>query len=258
MKFSLSTARAEPTNQFSLYTSNHPNHTNHTHTIQTIHTPYIPKLKMTSWDRVRFLPWTRISQVSGPEYESAKEGVYRSLTRDASREKELLTNPQLDNDQQQSQSQSQLQFIPPEVQSQNKKKGLMQGVEYTAPDMIRSLAFGASIGSITGAVFGFMDGMRSAGESPILKKASNMAKTKYLMQGTTRAGATFGLFFAGFHGLKYGIRVAADPGMVWEMVGAGVLSVGAMSVKPAMRVNLPYAGMLIGMDAFSNYMRETQ
>lgn len=256
MKFSLSTARAEPTNQFSLYTSNHPNHTNHTHTIQTIHTPYIPKLKMTSWDRVRFLPWTRISQVSGPEYESAKEGVYRSLTRDASREKELLTNPQLDNDQQQSQSQS--QFIPPEVQSQNKKKGLMQGVEYTAPDMIRSLAFGASIGSITGAVFGFMDGMRSAGESPILKKASNMAKTKYLMQGTTRAGATFGLFFAGFHGLKYGIRVAADPGMVWEMVGAGVLSVGAMSVKPAMRVNLPYAGMLIGMDAFSNYMRETQ
>lgn len=256
MKFSLSTARAEPTNQFSLYTSNHPNHTNHTHTIQTIHTPYIPKLKMTSWDRVRFLPWTRISQVSGPEYESAKEGVYRSLTRDASREKELLTNPKLDNDQQQSQSQS--QFIPPEVQSQNKKKGLMQGVEYTAPDMIRSLAFGASIGSITGAVFGFMDGMRSAGESPILKKASNMAKTKYLMQGTTRAGATFGLFFAGFHGLKYGIRVAADPGMVWEMVGAGVLSVGAMSVKPAMRVNLPYAGMLIGMDAFSNYMRETQ
>jgi hypothetical protein len=42
MKFSLSTARAEPTNQFSLYTyqqssihTHHTNHTNHTHTIHT-------------------------------------------------------------------------------------------------------------------------------------------------------------------------------------------------------------------------------
>jgi hypothetical protein len=78
------------------------------------------------------------------------------------------------------------------------------------------------------------------------------------MQGTTRAGATFGVFFAGFHGLKYGIRVAADPGAIWEMVGAGVLSLGALTMKPAMRVNIPYAGMLIGMDAFSYYMRVTE
>jgi len=84
-----------------------------------------------------------------------------------------------------------------------------------------------------------------------------MAKSKYLLQGTTRSGAMFGLFFAGFHSLKYGIRVAADPGMVWETLGAGALSVGALVVKPATRANIPYAGMLIGMDAFSNYMRET-
>lgn len=208
---------------------------------------------MTSWDRSRFLPWSRVSDVSGPEYENAKEGVYRSLNRDASREKEQLASSGRganNNDSQQHQD-----FVPPEVQSQ--KKGHVK-VEYETADLIRSLAFGASIGSITGAVFGFMDGMRSAGESPILKKASNMAKTKYLMQGTTRAGATFGLFFAGFHGLKYGLRVVVDPGMWWEMAGAGALSVGALSVKPATRVNVPYAGMLVGMDAFSNYMRETQ
>jgi len=78
------------------------------------------------------------------------------------------------------------------------------------------------------------------------------------MQGTSRAGATFGVFFGGFHALKYGIRVAADPGLVWEMVGAGALSMAAISIKPAMRANVPYAGMLIGMDAFSNYMRETE
>lgn len=211
---------------------------------------------MTSWDRSRFIPWTRIGDVSGPEYDSAKERVYRSLNKEATKEKErteAIKNGTL-------QSNENSGFVPPEVQAETerKKKGMLKGVEYSTPDLLRSVAFGASIGSITGAVFGFMDGMRSAGDSPILKKASNMAKTKFLMQGTTRAGATFGMFFAGFHSLKYGIRVAADPGMVWEMVGAGVLSIGALTSKPAMRAHIPYAGMLIGMDAFSNYMRETQ
>ena len=202
---------------------------------------------MTSWERSRFIPWTHLNNVSAPEYESSKEHVYRSLNREASKEKEASTqkgNGGAD------------EFVPPEVLS--KKKGLLKGVEYNTPDLLRAVAFGACIGSITGAVFGFMDGMRTAGESTILKNASNMSKGKYLMQGTSRAGATFGLFFGGFHALKYGIRVAADPGMVWEMVGAGALSMGAMVSKPAMRVNIPYAGMLIGMDAFSTYMRETE
>ena len=200
---------------------------------------------MSSWDRSRFIPWSRVDEVSGPEYDAAKESVFRSLNREAFKEKELKSAGSSDG-----------QFVPPEVQA--KKKGILKGVEYTTPDLLRSLAFGASIGSITGAVFGFMDGMRSAQDSPIIKNASNMAKTKYLLQGTTRAGATFGAFFAGFHALKYGIRVATDPGMVWEMVGAGALSIGAMATKPAMRVNIPYAGMLIGMDAFSTYMKETE
>jgi hypothetical protein len=210
---------------------------------------------MSSWDRSRFLPWSRISEISGPEYESAKEGVYRSLNREAARETDLKNTSK----QEQTQNQENQGFIPPEVrEAQQKQKGILsQGVDYNTADLLRSLAFGASIGSITGACFGFMDGMRAAGESPILKKASNMAKTKFLVQGTTRAGATFGMFFAGFHGLKYGLRVVADPGIWWEMAGAGVLSVGAMSSRPGMRANIPYAGMLIGMDAFSNYMKET-
>jgi len=67
---------------------------------------------------------------------------------------------------------------------------------------------------------------------------------------------TFGLFFGGFHCLKYGIRVVGDPGQVSEIFGAGVLSVGAMMVKPATRASIPYAGMLVAMDSFSLYMRE--
>lgn len=207
---------------------------------------------MTSWERSRFIPWTRLNEVATPEYEHAKEQVYRSLNREAIKEKEII-----DKSTGERKETINVNGGMP-LDSKGSSSYVRPAVEYSTPDLVRSLAFGASIGSITGAVFGFMDGMRSAGESTILKNASNMAKGKFLMQGTTRAGATFGIFFAGFHGLKYGIRVAADPGAVWEMVGAGALSLGALTIKPATRVNIPYAGMLIGMDAFSHYMRVTE
>jgi len=108
----------------------------------------------------------------------------------------------------------------------------------------------------TGSVFGFMDGMRTAQESSIIKNTSNMAKTKYLIEGTSRSGIIFGAFFSGFHCLKYGICIATDPGLVYEAIGASVLSLGALAAKPATRPSLPYAAMLIGMDCFSIYMKE--
>mmetsp|Transcript_19194 Transcript_19194/g.24194 ORF Transcript_19194/g.24194 Transcript_19194/m.24194 type:complete len:104 (+) Transcript_19194:479-790(+) len=101
-----------------------------------------------------------------------------------------------------------------------------------------------------------MDGMRTAQESSIIKNTSNMAKTKYLIEGTSRSGIIFGAFFSGFHCLKYGIRIATDPGLVYEAIGASVLSLGALAAKPATRPSLPYAAMLIGMDCFSIYMKE--
>lgn len=226
---------------------------------------------MSSWERSRYIPWSRIPDVTGTEYDASKERVYRLLAKEANEEKARLENKQEGIEEPStvggSASGSAAGFIPPELQDQSvaavgtitpKKKGLLQGVEYNTPDLMRSVAFGACIGSITGAVFGFMDGMRSVQESAILKNTSNMAKGKYLLEGTTRAGATFGVFFAGFHSLKYGIRVAADPGMWWEMAGAGAIGIGAMMSKPTTRASVPYAGMLIGMDAFSNYMKETQ
>ena len=118
---------------------------------------------MTSWERSRFIPWTHLNNVSAPEYESSKEHVYRSLNREASKEKEASTHKI---------SGGADEFVPPEVLS--KKKGLLKGVEYNTPDLLRAVAFGGCIGSITGAVFGFMDGMRTAGESTILKNASNI------------------------------------------------------------------------------------
>jgi len=210
-----------------------------------------------SWERSRFIPWSRIQDVSGPDgYESQKEKVYRALAREATREKDLLEHSKNNASQATPNAQS---FVPPEVLAQQaqKKKGLFNsGVDYSTPDLVRTLAFGGCIGAITGSVFGFMDGMRTAQESSIIKNASNMAKTKYLIEGTSRSGIIFGAFFSGFHCLKYGIRIATDPGLVYEAIGASVLSLGALAAKPATRPSLPYAAMLIGMDCFSIYMKE--
>jgi hypothetical protein len=100
-----------------------------------------------------------------------------------------------------------------------------------------------------------MDSMRVAGESKVLVNASNAAKARFLMQGTTRSAALFGGFFGGFHVMKYGIQVAVDPGEVGEIVGAAALSLGALMYKPAYRPSLPYAAMLIAMDSVQMFMK---
>lgn len=73
------------------------------------------------------------------------------------------------------------------------------GVPYSTTDLFKQAAFGGCIGTVTGAVFGFMDGMRTAGESAVLQKASDSAKGRYLLQSTTRSATLFGVFFGGFH-----------------------------------------------------------
>jgi len=203
---------------------------------------------MSSWDRVRFVPWTRVEDVSGKDYEQDKERVFRSLQREATK--------QIQEEKEGGNSST---FIPPELldQKQQQLNKNATKMEFSTPDFVRSIAFGSCIGSITGAVFGFMDGMRSASESNVLKNASNTAKSKYLIQGTTRAGAMFGVFFGGFHAVKYGVRVAAnEPGDVAEIAFASVTSLGAMMAKPVTRASIPYAAMLVAMDSVSIYLKE--
>ena len=211
---------------------------------------------MSSWDRVRFVPWTRIEDVSGKEYEDDKERVFRSLQREATKQ----LQEQRDGGTKKGNKSI---FIPPELMDQKQQQqsktssGMSTSLEFSTPDLVRSIAFGSCVGSITGAVFGFMDGMRSASESSVLKNASNSAKSKYLLQGTTRAGAMFGVFFGGFHAIKYGIRVAAnEPGDITEIACASVSSMGLMMIKPVTRASMPYAAMLIAMDSVSIYLKE--
>lgn len=123
-------------------------------------------------------------------------------------------------------------------------------------DMFKNAAFGGTIGAVTGSVFGFMDGMRTVQQSEVLMNASNMAKGRYLMQGTSRSAVIFGTFFGGFHILRYGIRVVADPGEWGEMGMAGAVSLGALVSQPKFRPSMPYASMLIFMDSIHIIMRQ--
>lgn len=124
-------------------------------------------------------------------------------------------------------------------------------------DLLRQAALGGCIGTITGSVFGFMDGMRTAGESSVLQKASNVAKGRYLMQGTTRSATVFGLFFGGFHIVKYGLRVTLEPGEFGEIALSAPVAMGALFAQPATRQAMPYGAMLIAMDTVNLYMRKT-
>jgi hypothetical protein len=175
------------------------------------------------------------------ELDTQKERIFRELQRETQ------------------QTELQLQERNPAVPTTGdgkSKDAINTKVPYSHMELLRQGAFGACIGAITGTVFGFMDGMRTAGQSPVLQKASNMAKFKYLMQGTTRSGSVFGAFFGGFHILKYGLRVTADPGEAGEIVISGAVSMGALMAKPAFRPFMPYGSMLILMDVAHIVMRE--
>jgi hypothetical protein len=134
-----------------------------------------------------------------------------------------------------------------------------QRFPFSSAELLRRAAFGGTIGSITGAVFGFMDGMRTAAaESQLLQKASQTARVRYVLQGTSRSALLFGGFFGGFQSAKYGIRVALnDPGEAYEILGATAVSMGALLSRPTYRPAAPYAGMLVAMDCVQLYMRTT-
>lgn len=216
---------------------------------------------MSAWERSRFIPWDRTplpdtrARAAGEapplSLEDEKERIFRRLHRDATEE---------------AQSQSALQHIAAAPDDDNLLVGIDNKVEtadstkipYSHMDLLKQAAFGGCIGTITGAVFGFMDGMRTAGESKVLQNASNMAKGKFLMQGTTRSASIFGVFFSGFHMLKYAVRVSLDTGDLGEIAIAAPLAMGGLFAQPSTRTAMPYGAMLVLMDSVSLYMKKSE
>jgi hypothetical protein len=214
---------------------------------------------MSSWERSRYIPWDRIplpdTRLRQPDeapplpLEDERERIIRKLQRESINSvvpSEANTREAMDT----SASEAAVVVTPPIAKVDENV------VIYTHLDLLRQAAFGGCIGTITGSIFGFMDGMRNAGELPILQKASNMAKGRYILQGTTRASVLFGTFFSGYHTLRYGIRVAFNTSEYGEIGLASPIALGTLWAYPPTRHALPYGAMLIVMDSVNLYMRK--
>ena len=237
---------------------------------------------MSSWDRSRNLPWSRAIHVppADPEMgaediELKKERVWRELSREAANEQKEIDAMKNGTYQQQTSNvegsgvdsngisavvgdtQQQTSPLTQQIEKQQEVNFLgYVGRPYQTSDLLRNTAFGATIGSITGMCFGFMDSIRSAQTSELLKSASRSAQGKFIFQGTYRSGMFFGGFFGVFHTIKYGTRVLVDPGDLGEITLASIAVCGGVFARREWRASLPYAVMLIGMDSFHCFMRE--
>jgi len=210
---------------------------------------------MSSWERARFIPWSKIPQ-DPTNLTDQKERIIRDIQREADRQEKAQIEEQRRLKSLASSSGDAKSSSGEEMTSSSTNAIAQTGIPFKWPDLFKNLAFGGCIGSITGAVFGFMDGMRMASSSDVLKNSSNAAKGKFIMQGTTRSASIFGAFFGGFHCIKYGARVAFDPGDYQEIAIATAISMGGLLSKPSFRPAVPYASMLIMMDSFHLVMRE--
>ncbi|KAL7528275.1 hypothetical protein ACHAWF_002503 [Thalassiosira exigua] len=243
--------------------------------------PVVPidSTAMSSWDRSRSIPWSRAIPVAPAtpdgereDVDLMKERVWRDLSREAANERreadserEGRKKAQQDpsSDVQLSGSDGTQQWQSPEagavksttIEEEPNFLGFV-GRPYQTSDLLRNLAFGATIGSITGMCFGFMDSIRAAQGSALLKSASRSAQGKFVFQGTYRSGMFFGAYFGGFHTVKYAARVLADPGDAGEIALGSAVALGGLMARREWRASLPYAVMLVGMDAFHIFMRE--
>lgn len=226
---------------------------------------------MSSWDRSRSLPWSRAIPVAPANAEAPpenidlqKERIWKDLAREAANEEKEIEDKSesakrklADGDPGQSSSaafhgaSSSLKKNEPEVNFLG-----YVGRPYQTSDLLRNTAFGATIGSITGMCFGFMDSIRAATSSDVLKSASRSAQGKFVFQGTYRSGFFFGSFFGVFHTIKYGTRVLVDPGDFGEICAASLVTMGGVVARREWRASVPYAAMLIAMDSFHVFMRE--
>jgi len=227
---------------------------------------------MSSWERSRRIPWSRVKQ-PGPDeekdfdLEQYKSRVYKELQYEAelqeTLEKEETNKKRMNtiNYNSSTDYDSQTSF-----KEEKEKKIIQGGLLFGGPnlftygDLFKRALFGVTLGSITGATFGFMDSMRQVQDNQnqknFLKNASTKSKAQFIFQGTSRSGLLFGGFFGGFHVGKYLVRILAEPGDYAEIGVAAATSMGAMFYKPQTRTALPYFSMLILFDSVQVYLNK--
>jgi hypothetical protein len=109
--------------------------------------------------------------------------------------------------------------------------------------VLKRAAFGLVCGSLTGACFGFVDVLRDAKAMTQSPKVAS----KRIMQYT----AKFGGFFASYHCFRKVLKLYVPQPPEMNVMSAAVLSIIPLVAVPSLRPMVPYAIMLIGLDALN-------
>lgn len=113
----------------------------------------------------------------------------------------------------------------------------------TANQIGKRFLFGLTVGSITGLSFGVVNVMR---DSNAIRQKSSVS-TNILLQ---HAGK-FGGFFASYHGIRKVLKLYVDQTPEMNVATAAVLCTTPLVVMSSLRPMMPYAIMMIGLDAIN-------
>jgi hypothetical protein len=114
------------------------------------------------------------------------------------------------------------------------------------------MLFGVVMGGLTGAGIGSIELLR---DPKAMSAGQRGLATKRIINFTGH----FGLFFAGFHGIRktiqlYGPPTSPDRNTDFLQISAiaGAISIAPVVVVPKLRYMIPYSVFLIAIDAFNS------
>lgn len=127
---------------------------------------------------------------------------------------------------------------------------------FSMESMKNRLAFGAVIGSVTGASFGVVDAVKGIAEGSAFghKLSTNRAKYTFGATMVAQSGLLFGCWYSTYFSCKYGIELLRKQDDFGNALGGGIIATIPLAVIPSLRRHITYGVLLIGMDVISNEM----
>ena len=123
--------------------------------------------------------------------------------------------------------------------------------EWTARELGQRLSFGVICGAIMGASIGAVDVFQTSLNNPTASNALGGARKLGEVGGRTMV--TFAGFFSVYQGLKYVATLLRGVDDLVNVAIAAPPALAPMMVFRGSRLQVPYATVLVGMDAVSSY-----
>ena len=123
--------------------------------------------------------------------------------------------------------------------------------EWTARELGQRLSFGVICGAIMGASIGAVDVFQTSLNNPTASNALGGARKLGEVGGRTMV--TFAGFFSVYQGLKYVFTYSRGVDDLVNVAAAAPPALAPMMIFRGSRLQVPYATVLIGMDAVSCY-----